>query len=123
MEVIRHRPSRFSVLSGDDGLTLAVMAEGGDGIISVTSNIAPSLVAELTVRCAEGDLDGARDIDHRLGELTIAAFVESNPIPAKAALAMLGKMENVLRLPLVPLLEKHEPTIRSALVSIGALQA
>jgi 4-hydroxy-tetrahydrodipicolinate synthase len=123
MEILRHRPARFSVLSGDDGLTLAVMAEGGDGIISVTSNVAPSLVSELTVRCAEGDLDGARDIDRRLGELTTAAFVESNPIPAKAALAMLGKMQNVLRLPLVPLLEKYEPTIRSALVSIGALQA
>ena len=121
-EILRHRPARFSVLSGDDALTLAVMAAGGDGIISVTSNAAPSLVSELTTRCAAGDFDGARAIDVRLAEWTAAAFVESNPIPAKAALAMLGRMENVLRLPLVPLLEKYEPTIRSAMAAIGALQ-
>src|SRR6478609_8239128 len=101
-EILRHRPARFSVLSGDDALTLAVMAAGGDGIISVTSNAAPSLVAELATRCAAGDFEGARAIDTRLAEWTTAAFVESNPIPAKAALAMLGRMENVLRLPLVP---------------------
>ena len=121
-EILRHRPARFSVLSGDDGLTLAVMAEGGDGVISVTSNIAPALVAELALRCAAGDLEGARAIDHRLAELTVAAFLESNPIPVKAALAMLGRMQNVLRLPLVPLLDKHEPTIRSALASVGAIK-
>jgi 4-hydroxy-tetrahydrodipicolinate synthase len=121
-EILRHRPARFSVLSGDDGLTLAVMAAGGDGIVSVTSNAAPSLVSELATRCAAGDFDGARAIDTRLAEWTAAAFVESNPIPSKAALAMLGRMENVLRLPLVPLLEKYEPTIRSAMASIGALQ-
>lgn len=122
-EILRHRPTRFSVLSGDDGLTLAVMAAGGDGIISVTSNAAPSLVSELATRCAAGDFDGARAIDARLAEWTSAAFIESNPIPAKAALALLGKMENVLRLPLVPLLDRYEPTICSAMQSIGALQA
>jgi 4-hydroxy-tetrahydrodipicolinate synthase len=122
-EILRHRPARFSVRSGDDGLTLAVMAAGGDGIISVTSNAAPSLVSELVTRCAAGDFEGARAIDTRLAEWTAAAFVESNPIPAKAALSMLGRMENVLRLPLVPLLEKYEPTIRSAMTAIGALQA
>lgn len=122
-EILRHRPARFSVFSGDDALTLAVMAAGGDGIISVTSNAAPSLVSELATRCAAGDFDGARAIDARLAEWTAAAFIESNPIPAKAALAMLGRMENVVRLPLVPLLEKYEPTIRSAMAAIGALQA
>ena len=122
-EILRHRPARFSVLSGDDGLTLPVMAAGGDGIVSVTSNAAPSLVAELATRCAAGDFDGARAIDTRLSEWTTAAFIESNPLPTKAALAMLGKMENVLRLPLVPLLDKYEPTIRSAMAAIGALQA
>ncbi len=122
-EILRHRPARFSVLSGDDALTLAVMAAGGDGIISVTSNAAPSLVSELATRCAAGDFEGARAIDTRLSEWTTAAFIESNPIPAKAALAMLGRMENVLRLPLVPLLDKYEPTIRSAMAAVGALQA
>src|SRR3954464_6854688 len=80
-EILRHRPARFSVLSGDDGLTLAVMAAGGDGIVSVTSSAAPSLVAELATRCAAGDFDGARAIDTRLAEWTTAAFIESNPIP------------------------------------------
>lgn len=122
-EIIRHRPSRFSVLSGDDPLTLQVMADGGDGIISVTSNVAPSLVAQLAELCAAGDYSAARDIHHRLAEWTAAAFVESNPIPAKAALAMMGKMANVLRLPLVPLAERLEPTVRAALVSVGALPA
>jgi 4-hydroxy-tetrahydrodipicolinate synthase len=122
-EIIRHRPARFSVLSGDDPLTLQVMADGGDGIISVTSNVAPSLVAQLAELCAAGDYSSARDIHHRLAEWTAAAFVESNPIPAKAALAMMGKMANVLRLPLVPLAERLEPTVRAALVSVGALPA
>ncbi len=122
-EILRHRPARFSVLSGDDSLTLAVMIAGGDGIVSVTSNAAPSLVAELATRCAAGDFESARAIDTRLAEWTTAAFIESNPIPAKAALAMLGRMENVLRLPLVPLDEKYLPAIRSAMAAIGALQA
>lgn len=122
-EIIRHRPARFSVLSGDDPLTLQVMADGGDGVISVTSNAAPGLVAQLANLCAAGDFVAARAVHHRLAEWTAAAFVESNPIPAKAALAMMGKMANVVRLPLVPLAEKFETTVRAALVSAGALSA
>jgi 4-hydroxy-tetrahydrodipicolinate synthase len=122
-EIIRHRPARFSVLSGDDPLTLQVMADGGDGVVSVTSNVAPALVAQLAELCAAGDYSAAREVHHRLAEWTAAAFVESNPIPAKAALAMMGKMANVLRLPLVPLAERLEPTVRAALVSVGALPA
>jgi 4-hydroxy-tetrahydrodipicolinate synthase len=122
-EIIRHRPARFSVLSGDDPLTLQVMADGGDGVVSVTSNAAPQLVAQLTELCAAGDFAGARTIHHRLAEWTAAAFIEPNPIPAKAGLAMMGKMLNVLRLPLVPLAQKFEPTVRAALVSVGALTA
>jgi len=122
-EIIRHRPARFSVLSGDDPVTLQVMADGGDGVISVTSNATPQLVARLTELCAAGDFAAARAVHHQLAEWTAAAFVESNPIPAKAGLAMMGRMENVLRLPLVPLAEKFEVTVRAALVSVGALTA
>lgn len=122
-EILRHRPSRFVVLSGDDPLTLQIMADGGDGVVSVTSNIAPRLVSKLTELCAAGDYVAARAIHHQLAELTAAAFIESNPIPAKAALAMMGKMLNVVRLPLVPLAEKFEITVRAALVSVGALTA
>ena len=120
-EIIRHRPAAFSVLSGDDPLTLQVMADGGDGVVSVTSNAAPRLVAQLTELCAAGDFAAARTVHHQLAEWTAAAFVEPNPIPVKAALAMMGRMSNVLRLPLVPLAEKFETTVRAALVSVGAL--
>ncbi|MFL5501720.1 MAG: 4-hydroxy-tetrahydrodipicolinate synthase [Gemmatimonadaceae bacterium] len=122
-EIIRHRPARFAVLSGDDPLTLQVMADGGDGVISVTSNVAPKLVAQLTELAAAGDFAAARDVHHQLAEWTAAAFIEPNPIPAKAGLAMMGKMSNVLRLPLVPLADRFEATVRAALVSVGALTA
>lgn len=122
-EIIRHRPARFSVLSGDDPLTLQVMADGGDGVISVTSNAVPQLVSRLTELCAAGDFARAREVHHQLAAWTAAAFIESNPIPAKAALAMMGRMQNVLRLPLVPLAERLEPAVRSALVAAGALTA
>ncbi len=121
-EIIRNRPANFSVLSGDDALTLAVMAEGGDGVISVTSNVTPRLTARQVENCDENDLAGARDIAKRLSGWTSAAFVESNPVPAKAALAMMGKISNVLRLPLVPMLESHEARLRDALRTAGAVQ-
>src|SRR3954465_6954246 len=122
-EIIRHRPPRLAVLSGDDPLTLQIMADGGDGVVSVTSNVAPRLVAQLTELCASGNFAGAREINHQLAELTVAAFVESNPIPVKAALAMMGRMANVVRRPVVPLGEKFEPAVRAALVSVGAVTA
>src|SRR5256714_10947281 len=84
-EIIRHRPARFSVLSGDDPLTLQVMADGGDGVVSVTSNAAPRLVARLTELAAAGNFSAARDIHHQLAEWTAAPVIQPNPIPAKAA--------------------------------------
>ncbi len=122
-EIIRNCPPRFSVLSGDDALTVPVMAEGGDGVVSVTSNVAPKLVAQLNECLALGDLVQARSISHQLAGWTSAAFIESNPIPSKAALAMMGKMKNVLRLPLVPLADKHNDLVRSSLEALGALTA
>jgi len=120
-EIIRNRPSSFTVLSGDDGLTLAVMAEGGDGVISVTSNVTPRLAAQAVELYDRGDVRLAREIAHRLAPWTAAAFVESNPIPAKAALAMMGRVRNVLRLPLVPLKESHNELLGGALKTAGAL--
>ncbi len=122
-EIIRNRPDRFSVLSGDDAFTLAVIAEGGDGVTSVTSNVTPALVAQLCAAALAGDWDTARSINARLAAWTSAAFIESNPIPVKAALAMMGMMENHPRLPLVPLLEAHALVVRRALESAGALDA
>src|SRR5688572_9103662 len=120
-EILRDRPDHFSVLSGDDEMTLAVMSAGGDGIISVVSNATPKAMAKLTTAAAKGDNETARRLHFELLAWMRAAFIESNPIPVKAALAMLGKIENALRLPLVPMDEKHNEQVRSALESAGAL--
>jgi len=121
MEILRERPPDFTVLSGDDGFTLAVMAAGGDGVVSVTSNVAPRDVSRLTECLQAGDGAAARRLYERLAPWTQAAFIESNPIPAKAALALMGKIQNILRLPLVPLRPELEPVIRASLEAIGAL--
>lgn len=121
-EVIREAPRGFEVLSGDDGLTVAIMAAGGTGLISVISNLAPKLTALLVEECAGNRYDDARFTNKRLMPLMAAAFVESNPIPAKAGLAMLGLMENVLRLPLLPLEAKHEGVMRDALTAAGLVR-
>lgn len=120
-DILRGRPATLSVLSGDDELTLPVMALGGDGIVSVISNCAPRPLAELCNRMLEGDVAGARELHFRLLPWMRAAFVESNPVPVKAALAMMNRAKNVLRLPLVPLLESNCDTIRGALQHAGAL--
>ncbi|HEY8165653.1 MAG TPA: 4-hydroxy-tetrahydrodipicolinate synthase [Gemmatimonadaceae bacterium] len=120
-EIIRNRPDGFTVLSGDDALTLHVMAEGGDGVISVTSNALPRLVSSLAEAMLNGDLDEARRLSALLAPFTVAAFIESNPIPVKAALAMMGRIENVLRLPLVPLKESLMHTVEESLSVAGAV--
>jgi 4-hydroxy-tetrahydrodipicolinate synthase len=122
-EIIRNRPTGFSVLSGDDALTLAVMAAGGEGVISVVSNATPRLMARLVDLCAAGDFAEARALAMRLTPWFEAAFIDSNPIPVKAALAMMGRIENVLRLPLVPLGEGHVGAVRLALTKAEALPA
>lgn len=119
-EIVRERPAEFAVLSGDDALTLSVMALGGEGIISVISNAVPGPVAKLCDAALAGNWTEARALHHRLTPFTTAAFVESNPIPVKAALGMLGRIQNVVRLPLVPLLPQHEERVRAGLVAAGA---
>jgi 4-hydroxy-tetrahydrodipicolinate synthase len=121
-EIIRHRPHNFSVLSGDDALTRAVLAAGGDGVVSVTSNVAPALVSRLCAAAHSGEYDDARAIDGRLADWTSAAFVESNPMPVKAALSMMGLMGDNLRLPLVPLADAHRARVRAAIIAAGALE-
>jgi 4-hydroxy-tetrahydrodipicolinate synthase len=119
VDILRERPPEFSVLSGDDEMTLPVMAAGGDGIISVVSNATPRLMSELCDCMRRGDLAGARERHFRLLPWMRAAFVESNPLPVKAALALMRKIDNVLRLPLVPMSESHSALVRSALASAG----
>ncbi|MDP1889884.1 MAG: 4-hydroxy-tetrahydrodipicolinate synthase [Gemmatimonadaceae bacterium] len=118
-EIIRWRPAGFAVLSGDDGLTAEVMARGGDGVISVVSNAVPAAMHALTAAAATGDVGAVRTLQDHLAPLFSAAFVESNPMPVKAALAMMGRIGNVLRLPLVPMDPRHERVVRDALASAG----
>jgi 4-hydroxy-tetrahydrodipicolinate synthase len=120
-EILRGRPADFSVLSGDDALALAVVAAGGDGVISVTSNATPKRMAALVRAARAGDLPAARAEHLALTPWMRAAFVESNPLAAKAALHLMGFMGPAHRLPLVPLAERHLPAVRAALVAAGAL--
>ncbi len=120
-DILRDRPPHFTVLSGDDAFTLPVMALGGEGVVSVTSNATPRAMADLVNACAAGDFAAARVIHRRLMPWMAAAFVESNPIPAKAGLAMMGRMTATARLPLVPLAAAHASAVREALAAAGAL--
>ena len=99
-EILRRAPEGFTVLSGDDDMTLAFMATGAHGVVSVASNVAPKEVTEMVEAVQRGDYDSARALHHRLFPLFKACFVESNPIPAKAALSLLGQMHATVRLPL-----------------------
>ena len=120
-DIIVRRPDGFTVLSGDDELTLSICALGGDGLISVASNAAPRLMSDLVRAARGGDAARARELHQRALPLMRAASIESNPIPITAALTMLGRFESVLRSPLVPLESRHEGVVRSALAHAGAL--
>lgn len=101
-EIIRRAPEGFSVLSGDDDMTLAFIATGAQGVISVASNIAPAEVTAMVRAALDDDMVRARSLHHRLFPLFKACFVESNPIPAKAALSLMGLCKDAVRLPLAP---------------------
>lgn len=122
-EIIRRRPAGFGVFSGDDAVTVDVMARGGDGVISVVSNAIPAQMHRLCALMAAGDRAGADALNAQLAPLFKAAFVESNPMPIKAAVAMLGHIGNVIRLPLVPLDPIHNDTLRAALAAAGVALA
>ena len=121
-EILRSRPDGFVVLSGDDAVTLQLMAKGADGVISVVSNAVPRAMADLTRAMLRGDPAAAHAIDARLQPLYRASGAESNPIPIKAAMHLIGRAANVLRLPLVTLADDHMTTVRDALVIAGALE-
>jgi len=95
------------------------MALGGDGVVSVVSNATPKLMVQLCESMRAGDVARARDIHFKLLAWMRASLIESNPLPVKAALSMMGRLQNVLRLPLVPLAEERTATVRSALSAAG----
>lgn len=121
MEIIRERPARFRVLSGDDALALAIVALGGDGIVSVISNEAPGMMRMMIDAALEGHLGKAREIHYRLLPLMNANFMESNPIPVKAVLAMMGLIEENYRLPLVRMSTANRDKLEKIAEEVGVL--
>ncbi|HXG15014.1 MAG TPA: 4-hydroxy-tetrahydrodipicolinate synthase [Calidithermus sp.] len=111
----------FIVLSGDDNLTLPIMAVGGRGVISVIANLVPREVADMTHAALEGDFKRARELHYRLYPLARAAFLETNPIPIKEAMAMVGMLEPALRLPLCRMSEANRDRLRQVLRQHGLL--
>jgi 4-hydroxy-tetrahydrodipicolinate synthase len=109
----------FNQLSGEDATALGFMAHGGDGCISVTSNVAPRLCAEFQSACLRGDYAAALVLQDKLMPLHQHLFVETNPAPAKYALSILGKIADTVRLPMVPLGEKSKAAVRDAMVHAG----
>ena len=122
MEILRERPEGFRVISGDDSLTLALIALGGDGLISVASNEAPAFMSRLVDLALDGKWDEARKLHYRLLPLMEVNFIESSPGPVKAALAMMGLIEENFRLPLVPIQQKSRERLSEVLIEIGLLK-
>jgi 4-hydroxy-tetrahydrodipicolinate synthase len=120
-ELLRDRPEGFQVLSGDDAWTLTVMAHGGEGVISVCANQVPGPMRALAAAAAAGNFPEARRIHNRLLRLMNVNFVEPNPIPVKASLAMLGLCAESYRLPLCPPSESTREAVRAALRELELL--
>ena len=121
MDILRDRPAGFEVLSGDDANTLAFMALGGEGVISVAANQIPGPMHELTAACARNDWAEARKIHYRYLRLMNLNFVESNPIPVKASLALMGLCAESFRLPMCPPTEGTREALRKELQTLGLL--
>lgn len=121
MELLRDRPPGFEVLSGDDAFTLAFMALGAEGVISVAANQVPGPMHELVAACRRGDYGEARRLHNGLLRLMNVNFVESNPIPVKASLALMGLCEESYRLPLCAPTEATREVMRAALGELGLL--
>ncbi|MBL8004389.1 MAG: 4-hydroxy-tetrahydrodipicolinate synthase [Candidatus Kapabacteria bacterium] len=115
MEIIRSAPSHFTLLAGDDSLTLPIIASGGTGTISVISNYAPKQFGDLVRASIAGDFSKAREILYKLLPLMKANFIESNPIPVKAALQLMGMIGSTIRLPLTPATESTITSMKKAL--------
>jgi 4-hydroxy-tetrahydrodipicolinate synthase len=113
---------RFEILSGDDSLTLPFMSLGAQGVISVASNVAPREVAQMVKAQAAGQSKKALQLHDKLYPLFKDLFIETNPIPVKAALAMMGQIEEEYRLPLVPMAAKNRETLRATLAGCGLLK-
>ena len=120
-DLIDRAPEGFLIYSGEDGTACELMLLGGKGTISVTANAAPNLMHRMCKAAISGDADTARTLNGQLAELHKAMFVESNPIPAKWAVAQQGFIGGGIRLPLMPLSSQHHDQVREALSNAGVL--
>ncbi|ADQ67851.1 dihydrodipicolinate synthase [Halogeometricum borinquense DSM 11551] len=118
--VERTREQEFAILSGDDALTLPVISVGGHGVISVTGNIEPERTAAMVHAALDGDFDSARELHHELGPLSRQLFIETNPIPVKAAMEIRGYAPGTLRPPLTELRDEHYEMLEATLEQLEA---
>lgn len=121
MDVIHLCSSAFDVLSGDDIIALPLLALGSKGVISVVSNIAPRDMSDMIDAFEAGDMNRAKELHYKMSPLMDALFIETNPVPVKAALSMMGKIEYELRLPLCKMSDSNYDKLRQALVDYGLI--
>jgi 4-hydroxy-tetrahydrodipicolinate synthase len=119
IDVIRLCGDRLAVYSGEDSLIYSLMALGGKGVISTVANVAPKQTAQLTEACLKGDWEKGRAIQFKLIPLIRALFIETNPIPVKTALALMGKLSGELRLPMTPMTEGNVKKLSQTMVDFG----
>ncbi|NUN69358.1 MAG: 4-hydroxy-tetrahydrodipicolinate synthase [Bacteroidetes bacterium] len=122
MEILRNRPADFLVLSGDDALTLPMMALGADGVISVVANEVPAEFSRMVRHCLAGDFAAAREIHEKLLELMNLNFIDSNPIPVKTALSVMGMIHESFRLPLTAMPLEHKIKLRRTLEELSLVE-
>ncbi|PIR19661.1 MAG: 4-hydroxy-tetrahydrodipicolinate synthase [Elusimicrobia bacterium CG11_big_fil_rev_8_21_14_0_20_64_6] len=120
-EILALTPPHFTVLSGDDSLTLPMMSVGAKGVVSVVANVAPKETQALCAAFLKGDVKKARALHHKLFPLIKSLFIETNPIPVKAALAMMGACRPEPRLPLTPLSTENRRALKKALKEFGLI--
>ena len=121
MEVLRLCGDGLEVYSGEDSLTFSLMALGGKGVISTVANVAPREMSQLTRACFEGDWEKGRKIQFQLIPLIRSLFIETNPIPVKTALAVMGKCGGELRLPMTPMGEQNVKKLEKAMSDFGLI--
>jgi 4-hydroxy-tetrahydrodipicolinate synthase len=120
-EIVRLAGEKITLLSGDDNVTLPVLALGGKGVISVVANIVPKDTADMVNAWEEGNVERAKELFYKLFPLCQAMFYETNPIPVKTSLALMGKIQNELRLPLVPMASANLEKLKKALQDYGLI--
>ncbi len=123
MEIVTNAPADFAVLSGEDDLTLPIITLGGSGVVSVVSNEVPDIMSAMVRAALDGRVADARELHYKLLGLMQVNFIETNPIPVKAALAMMGLIEESYRLPLVPMADANRSRLRVELAKLQLVEA